>query len=323
MGAELGSQVAAFLEREPWVGALRGIDVDPPRRRLRTADFHRVDPLDEPRIRRLVGEFDPHVLVHFAVFEPNARAGAAEAGRWTPAFTAATFGAAAAGRSLRSVVVRSGLELYGRGGGRPDVPDESAPMAPTTAFGRELADVEARARLLGHERDVPVTCLRLAPVMGPHVPSPLGRLLRLPAVPVDLFGLCGRSRFSVVDGRDAASAAVAAAHRSVDGPVNVVGAGSATVRGALRHGGRVPVPVAGPNWISARVGARVLGAPVPGHVHELLTKGRLADGSAAAELLGTSPVWSTDQVLDALYAWAPITRTRVATSPRFVAVEGA
>ena len=37
MGSELGSLVATMLEAEPWVGSLVGIDVDPPRRRLRRA----------------------------------------------------------------------------------------------------------------------------------------------------------------------------------------------------------------------------------------------------------------------------------------------
>ena len=44
MGGELGSLVAAKLEAEPWVGALVGIDVDPPRRRLRKAEFHLLQP---------------------------------------------------------------------------------------------------------------------------------------------------------------------------------------------------------------------------------------------------------------------------------------
>lgn len=322
MGAELGSQVAAFLEREPWVGELRGIDVDPPRRRLRTSDFHRVDPLDEPRVHRLVVDFDPEVVVHFGVWEPDARATPAEAARWSPHLAAAVFRAAAECPSLAAVVVRSGLEVYGRGGDRPNAPDETAPAAPTSPFGRELADVEARARLLGHERDVPVTCLRLAPVMGPHVPSPLGRLLRLPVVPVDVLGLCGRSRFSVVDSRDAATAATAAARLRVDGAVNLVGPGSVTVRGALRHGNRMPWPVLGPQWIPARAGARALGAPVPSHLAELLTKGRLADGAAATELLGINPTWTTEQVLDALYSWEPIVRVRPAGRSTFAAVEG-
>ena len=52
MGGELGSLVASLLEAEPWVGQLVGIDVDPPRRRLRKAEFHRIEPSNRDADRR-------------------------------------------------------------------------------------------------------------------------------------------------------------------------------------------------------------------------------------------------------------------------------
>ena len=81
MGGELGSLVASLLEQEPWVGSLCGIDVDPPRRRLRTAQFHRIEPSDRERIVDVVTTFDPHVLIHLAVWEPDARAGTVNSNR--------------------------------------------------------------------------------------------------------------------------------------------------------------------------------------------------------------------------------------------------
>ena len=60
--------------------------------------------------------------------------------------------------------------------------------APATPYGASLldgrGDRRGRARRV---RDVGVCALRYAPVVGSHVPSPLGRLLRLPAVPVPAF----------------------------------------------------------------------------------------------------------------------------------------
>ncbi len=321
MGAELGSMVAARLEREPWVGEMRGIDVDPPRRRLRTDDFHLVDPLDGATIERLVAEFDPHLVVHFAVFEPDARATPAQATQWTPAFTEAVFAAAGRCRSLHGVVVRSGIELYGRGGRRPSHPDEGAPIAPTTPFGREVADVEARARLLGHGSGVPVALLRLAPVLGPHIPSPLGRLLRLPVVPIDVLGLIGRSRFSVVDNRDVAEAVVLAAAEGLHGAFNVVAPGEVSVLHALREGRRVPIPVAGPHWFPARLTTRLAGAPIPVHVNELLARGRTATGSSELAGRGFAARWSTEQVVASLFAWESVLHLR-STADGFLAVEG-
>src|SRR5512140_526510 len=95
MGSELGSLVASLLEAEPWVGALCGIDVDPPRRRLRMAEFHRIAPSDRERIVDVVTTFDPHVMIHLAVWEPDARAGTAHARQFTDDATTAIVGAAA------------------------------------------------------------------------------------------------------------------------------------------------------------------------------------------------------------------------------------
>jgi UDP-glucose 4-epimerase len=183
MGGELGSLVASLLESEGWVGSLLGIDVDPPRRRLRRAEFHRIEPSDRSRIVDVVTAFDPHVLVHVAVWEPDARAGTAYAKQLTSDAALSLMGAAAECPSLESIVVRSGIEIYGRARNSLTRPDESVHPAPTSEYGRMVAGVEESARAVAARIGVAVAAIRLAPVLGPHVPSPLGRLLRQPAVP--------------------------------------------------------------------------------------------------------------------------------------------
>jgi UDP-glucose 4-epimerase len=305
MGGELGSLVASLLETEGWVGALMGIDVDPPRRRLRRAVFHRVEPAQRERIVELVTEFDPHVLVHLAVWEPDARAGTAHARRFTDEATTSIIGAAAECRSLESIVVRSGIEIYGRHRGALTRPDETAPIAPSSEYGRMLARLEVAAQAAAQMVGVTVAPLRLAPVMGPHVPSPLGRLLRHPVVP---FSLLADPPFTVVEDSDAAKAFVAAAERRLDQPVNVVAPGAITGLQALRRGKRIPLPLVGPEWAMARPVSHLMGAPVPDHVMEVMHRGRLADGSAATELLGVTPVIGVAEVIDLLYAWPGIVR---------------
>src|SRR6478736_6496682 len=98
MGGDLGSRTAALLEDEPWVDAMLGMDTDPPRRRLHRSEFHLVRPSDHDRILDAVTEC----------------------------------------RALESIVVRSGVEVYGRARGSLTRPDESAPVAPTSQFGRNL-----------------------------------------------------------------------------------------------------------------------------------------------------------------------------------------
>ncbi len=249
MGSELGSLVATLLEKERWVGEVSGLDIDPPRRRLRSAAFHRIEPKDRRKMVEIVRDFDPHVVVHIAVWEPNARAHPGDAAAWTHTAAIGVLGAAAECPSLQHITVRSGISVYGRRRGAATRPDESVTPDPTAPFGRSLLEMEGIAREAGRAADVPVTALRLAPVIGPHVPSPLGRLLRLPAVPVSLLA---DPAFSVIDDQDAAAAFVAAAARRVDGPVNVVSPGAITASQAVRIGGRLPLPLIGPEWRLAR-----------------------------------------------------------------------
>jgi UDP-glucose 4-epimerase len=245
--------------------------------------------------------------VHLGVYEPDARCGPRAARERTDAAADAVLGAVADSPGVESVVVRSGIEVYGRGAGAVTVPDESVALAPRSAFGRSLARVEWRA---GHAAAAGalVTVLRLAPVIGPHVPSPLGRYLRLPVVP---FNALADPPFSVVHHEDAARAVVTALLAKRPGTFNVVAPGAVTVSQAARLGGRVPLPLAGPSWLVARRLADLAGAPVPDHLVELLGRGRTADGGRAGSVLGIAPARPTREVVRLVHEWAPVTRLRV------------
>lgn len=305
MGGELGSLVAAKLEQQSWVGALCGIDVDPPRRRLRRAEFHLIDPSNRDRIFDVVTRFNPHVVVHIAVWEPDARTGTAHAQRFTKEATAAILHAAAECSALQSIVTRSGIEIYGRAPNSPTRPHESSPLDPSSDYGRMLAEVESTVADVGSRVGVPVCAVRLAPVLGPHVPSPLGRLLRQPAVP---FHALNDPPFTVVEDTDAADAFVLAAHRRLDQPVNIAARGAVTALQALRRGRRLPVPLAGPQWLVARRVSHLFGAPIPDHVNELLHRGRLATADVAADALGWQPAATTVDVIDHLFSWESVIR---------------
>lgn len=305
MGGQLGSLVAALLEKQPWVGALEGIDTDPPRRRLHRATFHRIDPADRHRVVDVVTAFNPHVLVHLAVWEPDARASESAAPKLTENAALSILGAAAECKALEHIVVRSGIELYGRGRHSLTRPDESCPVLPTSPYGEMVAGVEEIAADTARRAGVSMTALRLAPVLGKHVPSPLGRMLRLPVVP---FSALADPPFAVVLESEAAEAFVQAAGRRVDGPVNVVGPGAITTFQSIMRGRRMPMPLVGPEWAIARRLAHLAGAPVPDHVIEVLHRGRLADGSFCQEALGWSPSTTTSEIIDMLYAWPSIVR---------------
>jgi hypothetical protein len=96
---------------------------------------------------------------------------------------------------------------------------------------------------------------------------------------------------------DAADVSVAAARAEARGPVTVVAPGVVSAWQAARMGGRVPVPVLGPGWLVARRMVEFAGAPLPEHVHELLVRGRSADGGRCAEVLGCAPTRSTREIV--------------------------
>lgn len=307
LGGELGLQVANMLEEEPWVGSLAGIDADPPRRRLKRTVYHRIHPDEHDRIVSTVMEFDPHVLVHIGVWEPDARANPANAAHLTDQAATSILGAAAECSSLESVIVRSGIEIYGRAPGALTRPDEFAPIRPTSEWGRTVADIERTAHSVAQRVGVTVGAVRLGSVIGPHVPSPLGRLLRLPFVP---FAAPADPAFTVIRQTDAARAIVAAARVRLTEPVNVVADEAVTAVHAARRGRRVPMPVVGGlHWAALRRAAHLAGAPMPDHLVELLRRGRLADNGRMTELLGLRPEQTTPQVIDDLYGWPSIVRT--------------
>jgi UDP-glucose 4-epimerase len=303
VGGELGTTIAGLLEAESWVGELSGIDADPPRHRLQRTVFHRIHPDEHDRIVDTVASFNPHVLVHVGVWEPDARAAPQLAATLTDQAATSILGAAAECSALEHVVVRSGIEIYGRLRGSLTRPSESAPVAPTSDWGRTVAAIEHTAAKVGERVGVTVGAVRLAPVLGPHVPSPLGRLLRQPGVP---FSALADPPFAVIEDNDAARAIVSAARVGLGEPVNVVASGAITALQAARRGRRVPIPLVGPEWRVARAVSFLLGAPIPDHVSETLHRGRLADNGRMLDLLGFTPQHSTADVIDRLYHWPSI-----------------
>ena len=160
MGGELGTRVAQLIEARDWATDIVGVDFVPPRRRLRRAEFRRIDPRDADRLALFVADYAPQVVAHFGVYEPASRMTPASARERTDACTSATLNAAAATGALEYVVLRSGLEVYGRPTGRVSVPDEDVVPAPATPYGRSLLAVEAMAKPAAPTAAVPINLRR-------------------------------------------------------------------------------------------------------------------------------------------------------------------
>lgn len=302
IGGHLGTGVALELDQRPDVEVM-GIDIDPPRRFLRNAEFHRVQPQDRRRIRKLLREFQPDAIIHLGVYEPHARSNPQASHDRSLFVTEAILEAAAELPDLASIVVRSGLEVYGRHRNTPMCPDESCEIRPTTRYGRTLAAVEELCRDFERRSDVPVALIRFAPIVGPHIPSPIGRYLRLPVVPV---GILPDQPFSLLHSDDVAAFVLAAMDQRAAGPFNAVATGAITGSQAARMGGHLPIPTVGPGWVIARAITGLLGSPLPEHGLELLTRGRTADPTRAREILGVEASFTTTEVIKDLHEWAPV-----------------
>src|SRR4051794_20597025 len=163
MGGELGTRLANQRGAGRGLGAVRGLDIAPPRRR-HPAEFHRVDPRDREKTAALIARFRPTALVHLGVYEPYARSSPRSAIERTAAGTITAVTAAVDAGHLDRIVVRSGIEVYGRRRGAPVRPDEEVRPDPTSPFGHQLTHVERVCAEGGLHAAVPVTCLRFAPL---------------------------------------------------------------------------------------------------------------------------------------------------------------
>ncbi len=307
MGGAIGTGIAQKLERDP-NNEILGVDMVPPRHYLHRAEFHLVRPGEVAVRTRLIRDFDPEVIVHMGVYEPHARSNPVDSTRRTRAVTRSVFQAGLDCASLRHVVVRSGIEVYGRASGTALRPDEEAPINPTTRFGRALAEVEESARAFSSLRDIPVTILRFAPIVGPYIPSPLGRYLRLPVVPVAAVSDAPIQLIHIDDVHDST---VAAVRERIGGVFNIVGDGAVTGSQAARLGRRLVVPVWGPGWNMSKLVTAAFGAPLPDHTVEAMSRGQTADGTKARTILDFIPGRTTRECVEDLYEWASIIRVDV------------
>src|SRR5262249_16437050 len=147
----------------------------------RRSEFHRVEPHDRERIDEVVTDLAPEIVIHYGVYEPDSRLGGREAAEASEAYTVHALPPAPRTGPPEPAAGARGAEGPRRG---PGGPGEDAAVAATRADGRTCLEVETLAAALVRRLGIPVAALRLAPVVGSHVPSPLGRLLRLPFVPV-------------------------------------------------------------------------------------------------------------------------------------------
>ena len=203
--------------------------------------------------------------------------------------------------SLRAIVVRGSAAIYGSEAGAPAFfTEEDADRFPLrTRFQRDIGELE---RLVGAfaRRHPAVACavLRLQPVVGRGLDTPVNRLLRAPVVPT-MLGY--DPRVQLLDADDAVGALRRAVLHPVRGPVNIAADGVVSLSRALRHARRPALPIAAPLWGTV-VGTarRVAGQPaLPDEIARYLRFGRGVDTTRMRRDLDFQPQHSTLEALAA------------------------
>jgi UDP-glucose 4-epimerase len=209
--------------------------------------------------------------------------------------------------TLRAIVVRGSAAIYGSEAGAPAFfTEEDAERFPLrTRFQRDIGELE---RLVGAfaRRHPAVACavLRLQPVVGRGLDTPVNRLLHAPLVPT-MLGY--DPRVQLLDADDAVGALHRAVMHPVRGPVNIAAEGVVSLSRALRHARRPALPVAAPLWGTLVAAARrAAGQPaLPDEIARYLRFGRGVDTTRMRRDLRFQPRHST---LEALAAAAGLER---------------
>jgi UDP-glucose 4-epimerase len=204
--------------------------------------------------------------------------------------------------TLRTLVVRGSAAIYGSEPAAPAFLSEEMALRPgATRFQRDLGEIENLVDgLARRRRDVTCTVLRLQPVIGVKLDTPITRLLRAPVVPV-MLGF--DPRVQVLHEDDSIGVLHRAVHHPVPGAVNVAGPGSISLNAAIRRMGRPAVPVPHPLFGTVAGAARRLGLPpMSEDTIRYLRYGRGVATERMLDELGFVPRHDTPGAIDAVAA---------------------
>jgi UDP-glucose 4-epimerase len=201
--------------------------------------------------------------------------------------------------TLRAIVVRGSAAIYGSEPGAPAFfTEEDAQRFPLrTRFQRDIGELERLVEAFAR-RHPAVTCtvLRLQPVVGRDLDTPVNRLVRAPVVPT-VLGY--DPRVQLLDADDAIGALRRAVLHPVRGPVNVAADGVVSLSRALREARRPALPIAAPLWGTLVGAARsAMGEPaLPEEIGRYLRFGRGVDTTRMRRELGFRPSHTTLEAL--------------------------
>lgn len=305
----LGARVAARLAADPSVEHVVGIDTRrPPAPLADRITFVEADLRRGADLARTLKLAAPHVVVHHDIVQfPEPGRDARTLHDLNVIGTLQLLAACDHLPGLRALVVRGSAAIYGSAPGAPAFFTESLARqgldgSGGTRFQRDVAELERLVEAFARRHPaVACTVLRLQPVIGAAVDTPIMRLFRAPVVPTFLgFD----PRLQLLLDADAIGAIAAAVAVGVRGPVNVAGDGTVSLARSLRRLGKRALPIAAPLYaptVAALARAGVV-PPVDRDVVRYLRNGRGVDTTRMRRDLRFVPSHTTAEAIDAVAA---------------------
>ena len=294
----LGGKVADRLVHEPGIDRVIGVDVIPPPSPL-AAEFVRAD-IKNPILGRILDDAGVDTVVHMGVIATPRQAGSRSVMKDINVIgTMQLLAACQRAESVRHLVVKSTAAVYGSGPRDPAlVTEDTVPRhPPTSGWAKDSAEVEDYVRSFGRRRtDVAITTLRFTNIVGPGMRTGMTSYLMMPVVPT-VMGFDPRLQFVHED--DAVEVTRRVVLQRTAGTFNVAGDGVVLLSQAIRHLGRVQLPVAGGLMpFVGRTLARGAWADFSRDQVRYLTFGRVLDTAALEAVVGMRSEYTSEQALD-------------------------
>jgi UDP-glucose 4-epimerase len=294
VGSQVGSLLAAKLERDPDVEYVAGLDTRRPQLSLDHTEFIEAD-IRDPQIGRLIPPTGVDTIVHEQIVrQPGPRMSSRAMHDINVIGTLQLLAVCERVPTLRTIVVRGSAGVYGA---EPQAPqffqEEMATLFPLrTRFQRDVAEIENYFETYARRHAaVRCTMLRYQPAIGPGLRTQITRYLSQPVCPT-YMGFDPRIQLVHID--DALEAITAAVRNPVPGAVNVAGPGTIGLARMIRLAGKRALPIAAPLFGAVTSTGQRLGLDAQSEdFQRLLRYGRGVDTRRLTDEVGYTPRYST------------------------------
>jgi UDP-glucose 4-epimerase len=290
VGSQVGSLLAARLERDPEVEYVAGLDTRRPRIALEQTEFIEAD-IRDPEIARLIPPTRVDTMVHEQIVrQPGPGMSSRTMHDVNVMGTLQLLAACERVPTLRTIVVRGSAGVYGA---EPHAPqffrEEMTTLFPLrTRFQRDVAEIENYFETYARRHaGVSCTMLRYQPAIGPRLRTQITRYLSQPVCPT-YMGF--DPRIQLVHIEDALEAVIAAVRNPVRGAVNVAGPGTIGLARMIRLSGKRALPIAAPLFGAVTSTGQRLGLDAQSEdFRRLLQYGRGVETRRLVEEVGYTP----------------------------------